>query len=160
MDASLEARVARLEAVEAIRASKMRYARWCDAGFPPDDLPTLFTPDCTWDGGEVFGRHEGFDALRAFFAGASSSVAWALHYIVSGAVELGDDLRSATSTWYLWQPMTLDGCAVWHMGRYLDRHVLTDDGWRIASLDLTVEALTHVERGWVEERYLTRAQPA
>ena len=156
MSDSLETRVARLEAVEAIRNLKMRYARFCDAGFPPDALPGLFTDDCSWDGGAVFGRHVGLDALREFFAGARDSVAWALHYIVSGAVELDDGLTTATSTWYLWQPMTLDGAAVWHMGRYLDHHVNTDAGWRISALDLTVEALTHVDRGWVNERYLTR----
>jgi hypothetical protein len=160
MVTTLFERVARLEAVEEIRALKMKYARWCDAGFPAEELPAIFTDDCVWDGGEVFGRHAGMDALEAFFAGARSSVSWALHYIVSGAVEVADDHRTATSTWYLWQPMTLDGCAVWHMGRYLDHHEVTDAGWRISSVELTVEALTHVDRGWVAERYLARPQPA
>ena len=157
MTDSLETRVARLEAVDAIKALKMRYARFCDAGFPADELPSLFADDCSWDGGDVFGRHVGLAELETFFAGARDSVGWALHYIVSGAVELGDDLRTATSTWYLWQPMTLDGAAVWHMGRYVDCHVNTEAGWRISSLHLTVEALTHIDRGWVDERYLTRA---
>lgn len=156
MTTSLDERVARLEAIEAVRSLKMSYARWCDAGFPAEQLGSIFTEDCVWDGGAVFGRHVGFDELQAFFAGARSSVAWALHYIVSGAVEVADDLDTAKSTWYLWQPMTLDGCAVWNMGRYLDAHVRTGDGWRISSVDLTVEALTHVDRGWVAERFLTR----
>lgn len=153
--ASLEARVARLEAVEGVRALKMAYVRWCDAGFPLDRIDEIFTPTAVWDGGELFGRHAGHAELRTHFADVAARLEWSLHYIVSGDIEVADDLLSARSTWYLCQPLTINGTAAWHLGRYREQHELTPVGWRTSDLVLTVDAFTPFDRGWVAERFMT-----
>lgn len=152
----LDHRISRLEAKDAIRGLKMSYVRWCDARHPPRGFDALFTQDCVWDGGEVFGRHAGKAAMLRMFEAAVSDISWTLHYVVSGEITVADDLTTAESTWYLWQPLTLQGEPVWNMGRYCDRHVRTADGWLISDLVLTVDTLTHVHRGWVDEPFMSR----
>ncbi|WP_326837572.1 nuclear transport factor 2 family protein [Amycolatopsis rhabdoformis] len=150
---SVEERLAHLEAADQIRALKMTYARLCDAGYPTAELRQLFTPDAVWDGGRAFGRHEGWPEIEEFFAGADTRVDWALHYTVAGDVRVAEDGRSATGTWYLWQPMTLDGSPVWLMGRYQDDYVRSADAWRHAHVRLDVQAVTPIDKGWVAERF-------
>jgi hypothetical protein len=65
----LESRLARLEDREQLRELKHRYPALCDADYYADGLAELFTPDAVWDGGAM-GRHEGREAIRAFFAGS------------------------------------------------------------------------------------------
>lgn len=149
----LETRIARLEAKDDIRALKMRYARWCDRGWPPGDIDDVFVADGSWDGGDLFGRYVGKDEMLQAFGEFAKAVTWSLHYIGSGDITLADDLRSAESTWYIWQPLTMNGRALWHIGHYRDQHVQTPDGWRIKELVLHVEAFTPIERGWIEERF-------
>ena len=154
MQHDLESRVARLEAIHEIRSLKMRYVRWCGAGYEVGAVGQLFTDTSVWDGGETFGRYEGGAAIREFFTRTGGRVDWTLHYIVSGDISVGDDLRTAQASWYLWQPMTLEGEPVWHMATYDDDYVLTDGGWRFDTLKLTVHAVTNIHKGWVDERFI------
>ena len=108
MTESLDARVARLEAVEEIRVLKARYADVCDTGYDPDRMLPFFTQDAVWDGGERFGRYEGIDAIYGFFRDVSSQITWALHYMIAPVIEVSDD-GTATGSWYLWQPCTVVG---------------------------------------------------
>ncbi|MCZ2811937.1 nuclear transport factor 2 family protein [Modestobacter sp. VKM Ac-2979] len=93
--------------------------------------------------------------MEEFFSRAPDRVAWAMHYTVAGNVHVAPDAQSATGTgtWYLWQPMTLDGVAVWLMGRYDDHYVRSGEDWRYTSLTLDVQAVTPIDRGWVAERF-------
>ena len=153
----LEHRLARLEAIEAIRQLKARYADVCDTGYDPDRMEPLFTRDAVWDGGERFGRYEGIDAIRGFFAGVSSQITWALHYMIAPIVEVEPDGRTATGSWYLWQPCTVVGTdgpqAVWLTGRYADRYRLDDGGWRFSEVRLDVQTVTPFEDGWVRRPF-------
>ena len=152
---TLEERLERLEAAEQIRALKMRYAQLCDAGYPTDQLEQLFIADAVWDGGDAFGHHEGWPAIRAFFDGASTQITWAMHYTVAGDIHVADDGRSARATWYLWQPMTFDDTAVWLIARYADSYVVDAGEWKFSKIALDVQALTPIDRGWVTERFAT-----
>ncbi len=84
-----------------------RYAELCDAAYDPDGLAALFTEDATWssrtrDGSVDFGRYEGREAIRAFFAGASRDLGpMTLHYLLAPRVELAEDGESATGVCYL-----------------------------------------------------------
>ncbi len=100
--------VAKLQAAEDIRHLKARYARVCDTGYTPSEMIPLFTKDAVWDGGR-FGRHEGIDAITAFFDGVSKQITWALHYMIAPTIEVSDDLVSASGTWYLLEPCTMAG---------------------------------------------------
>jgi hypothetical protein len=152
MGNSVEDRLARLEAKEDVRALKMRYARLCDAGYPAKELGELFVEDAVWDSGDVFGVYRGRKAIEEFFAATRARVPWALHYTVAGDIHLAPDARSATGSWFLWQPLTFESRALWLMATYADEYVLTDEGWRYANLRLDVQALTPVDSTWVEQQ--------
>ena len=76
---SLEERVAQLEAIEAIRRLKARYAHAADAKYtddhvrrPQDEIDRIarsqadcFTEDAVWDGGPQWGRSEGRETIYA-----------------------------------------------------------------------------------------------
>ena len=147
-DGSLAARLTRLEDVEAIRALKMRYARYADAGYDADGIASLFMDDGVWDGGAVFGRAEGVDAIREFFAGAPGRIPWSLHYVLAPEIEVADDGRSATGSWYLWQPCIRRSSSgaerpAWLVGTYADRYVKVDGQWRFQHLSVDARWLDH-----------------
>ena len=50
MTDSLEARVQRLEDIEAIRQLKAEYCDICDDSHNPDRIVTIFTEDGVWEG--------------------------------------------------------------------------------------------------------------
>ena len=159
MEQTIEHRLARLEAIEAVRALKMKYARLCDARYPAVELSDLFVEDGVWDGGEKWGRHVGRASIRRFFEAAPSVALWAMHYTVSGDINVSDDLTTATALWYLWQPMTMpvDGqeTAVFLIADYVDEYVKDPKrGWLYTSLKLNVQALSPVDQGWVKRRLL------
>jgi SnoaL-like domain len=114
----------------------------------------VFTEDAVWDGGERFGVYEGFDAVYAFFAGVSGQITWALHYMVAPVVQVADDLESATATWYLLEPCTLDGQAVWLMGNYRDEYRREDGRWKISRLEIRFQTVTPHEEGWARRPFV------
>src|SRR5579864_7049649 len=95
-------RLDRLESEREIHALVHRYAELCDAAYDPDGLADLFTDEATWssrtrDGSVDFGRYEGREAIRAFFAGASRDLGpMTLHYLLEPRIELAGDGLSAT----------------------------------------------------------------
>lgn len=104
---TIEQRLDRIESEREIRALVHRYAELCDAAYDPDGLADLFTEDATWwsrtrDGSVDFGRYEGREAIRAFFAGASNDLGpMTLHYLLAPRIELAEDGLSATGVCYL-----------------------------------------------------------
>jgi SnoaL-like domain len=146
-------RLAKLEAVEDIRRLKARYAAVCDSGYLPERMAPLFTDDAVWDGGERFGRYEGIDEIRGFFAGVSSQITWALHYMVAPVIDVAEDVVTASGSWYLWQPCTVvteDGeQAVWLTGTYADRYRNDGTAWKFAEVVLDCQTISPIEEGWV-----------
>ena len=158
MTNELEHRIAKLQAAEEIRHLKARYADVCDTGYDPERMVPFFTRDAVWDGGERFGRHEGIDAIYGFFAGVSSQIVWALHYMIAPIIEVADDLQTASGSWYLWQPCTVVGeqgpQAVWLTGRYADRYQHEADGWKFSEVRLDCQTVSPFEEGWVRRPFL------
>jgi SnoaL-like domain len=104
---TIDDRLGRLESESEIRALVHRYSELCDAAYDPDGLADLFTDDATWssrtrDGSVDFGHYEGREAIRAFFAGASTDLGpMTLHYLLAPRIQLADDGVSATGVCYL-----------------------------------------------------------
>lgn len=135
------ARLTRLEDLQQIRDLKMRYARYADDGYDADGLASLFAPDAVWDGGALFGRAEGTEALRAHFATAPAVITWALHYILAPELSLDPDGVHASGTWYLWQPCTRrrrsgEEVQAWLCGTYQDTYVKQDGAWRFQTVQI------------------------
>lgn len=149
--ASLEERVQRLEDIEAIRRLKIRYAQYCDANYDADGIAALFTEDGVWDGGD-FGVYNGREAIRAFFAGISKQITFALHYMIGHQIDIDPSGNEATGSWYLLEPATLNGRAVWIAATYNDRYRKVDGRWLYSHLKLNVAFVTPYESGWVKER--------
>jgi hypothetical protein len=141
----LEARLLRVEAEAAIVRLKARYSRFSDDGYDADGIAGLFVPDGVWDGGELFGRAEGVQAIRAHFAQAAARIPWALHFILNPIIDVHPDGRSATGSWYLWQPCvrqrSFGPVQSWLAGTYDDTYELTADGWRFRSVRVSARWL-------------------
>ncbi len=154
MSTELTDRIARLEAVEAIRDLKIRYARACDPYPHGDQIAAMFTEDGVFDCGELFGVHRGRAAIREHFSRGSSVLKWTLHVIGSPLITVARDRRSASGSWYLWQPLTTweaDGSAQarWLCGEYEDTYECDEGGtWRFSSVRLEVGVYATYEDGW------------
>ena len=152
MDADATARLERLEAIEAIRDLKARYADVCDTGYDPVRMRPFFTDDAVWDGGPRFGRYEGIEAVGGFFAGVSSQNTWALHYMVAPIIDVAPDGRTATGSWYLLEPCTIatdEGPrAMVITGRYADRYRREPDGWKFSEVVLDCQTISPLDEGW------------
>jgi hypothetical protein len=112
---AIEARVAKLEARDAIRALKARYAALADAKYTsdyrrqPDDVmrdiarqqAACFTEHAVWVGGAGFGEDlGGRERLASWFG--RSPWRFAMHYYVSETLNVSEANR-ASGTWRLWQ---------------------------------------------------------
>jgi hypothetical protein len=150
-DMEAELRLRRIESVEEIRCLKARYCDLCDDGYDADSLVGLFTPDGTWDGGDL-GRFEGQRALHGFFSNMPRTMSFALHHITNSAVRVSEDCRSAQATWYLLQTATLqrDNRAVLLAGRYQDNLVYDDGQWRFRRMTIRTRFFTPLHEGWAQ----------
>ena len=154
MSGDLAQRIAKLEAAEEIKKLKSRYAQACDDNYNPETMRSIFTKDAVWNGGDAFGLHEGQDAICQFFTEVSSSITWALHYMMAPEIEVADDARTATGAWYIWMPFTTvtgDGPqAAWVGGLYSDEYRLEPEGWRISNLEVDLQIISPYEDGWAK----------
>ena len=154
----LATRVARLEAIEEIRALKLKYARYCDAGYPPEELAALFTEDAVWDGDEAhFGVHRGRDAIRQFFAEISATFIFAMHYTLGGVIDVSTDLQSASGAWYLWEPCTIvqedaPHC-MWVMGNYAEDYRKASGQWRFSTMTVRFSSISRADEGWAQRQF-------
>lgn len=145
-----EQRLARLEAIEEIRALDARYCRALDDG-DWDTLVSLFTDD-----GEFVGlRHvRGPVGLRRFFAGlAREGLTSFWHHVSNLEVELDDDTvdgepAAARVHSLLWQPCVRDGVPHVAAGRYDDRVVRLDGGWRYRRKRVSFDYFAPLADGW------------
>lgn len=148
---SLEQRIARLEAIEEIRALDARYCRALDEG-DWDTLVSLFTDD-----GEFVGlsRATGHTALRRFFAGlaaAGLSAFW--HHVTNLEITLDrDDPDRARASSLLWQPCVQDGVAHIAAGRYDDTLERVNGRWRYQSKRVSFDYFVPLSDGWDHGRF-------
>jgi hypothetical protein len=139
MTDTLEARIDRLESIEAIKTLKHTYMQFCDLGYPPNKLGPLFTGDGVWTSA-AFGHHAGRKAIEEFFGGVSAQIVFAAHLAMNFIVDVDDD--RATGKWRLLMPCTMleDGKAVsrWILGDYVEEYVRLDGVWLFAKIDFLV----------------------
>lgn len=156
--AALRARVEALEAAEAIRRLKARYAELVDARYARDGplpreqlaplaerIAALFTEDAVWDAGGRLGVCRGRDAIRARMA--EPTLLFSRHYFVNPGIEV--DGARARARWELLAPCTLrDGRPAWMAGAEDDEYTRVDGRWLHSSMKLTVHFLAPHADGW------------
>lgn len=151
----LAQRIARLEAIEAIKQLKAQYAKVCDDGYKPDGMLPLFTEDAVWeDTSGAFGRFVGREAICEFFRGVSEPISWALHYMIAPRIVVDDDLQRASGDWYIFMPATIDGEPIWLMGTYRERYRSEGGTWKFCHLVANIQAITPFAGGWVETPFI------
>lgn len=145
-----------LEDIEAIKCLKARYCAFCDDGYDPDGIASLFVEDGVWDGGEVFGKCEGQAAIKKFFTGAPKQLPFALHYVMNPIIEV--DGETATGTWYLFQACTFatNNQAVWGAAKYNEAYVKVNGEWKFRRLTVTSRFWTPYEKGWAKQPFVNR----
>lgn len=160
MNALLEQRVARLEAIDAIRRLKAQYAALADQKYTrcyalqPDPVmhdvarqqAECFTEDAVWQGGDGFGSDlVGRAAIEQWFRRSPWRVA--LHYYTGERIDVIDADR-AEATWRLWQIALRDdsGRGVLLAAITAEQYARGSDGaWRISHM--CFEQLHMVETG-------------
>lgn len=115
---SLAARLQRLEAEHAVRATLTRYMALCDVPCHPDyqhgaqsGIADLFTPDAIWEGvgrraADTFGRHHGAAAIATFvqsYLAPSPHFSRNLHFLASEHIAVAMDGQSARGQWLMLQ---------------------------------------------------------
>ena len=155
----LAARVQRLEDIEAIKLLVVRYAQGADRGNDTDIMIPLFADDGVWDGGERFGVYTGKEAIRQFLSESGSFIGWTLHYMVSPAVEVDPNGKTAKAFWYLWETATMpnqetgEDDAFWIGGTYESELTKQHDGaWKFARVALTLKLLSPYKEGWAKKQ--------
>ncbi|MEM7541622.1 MAG: nuclear transport factor 2 family protein [Pseudomonadota bacterium] len=135
--AELEARITRIEDVEAIKKLKARYCEICDDMHNPDRINSLFAEDGIWESPE-FGKAEGHAAIRELFAGFKAMFSFSQHNISNPIIDVDGD--RATAIWYIAGPWTKteDGKAIWMQARYDDDYVKTNGEWQYQHLRVKV----------------------
>jgi len=155
---ALEARLARVEAVQEIQRLKARYGALVDARYDRDgprpraqleplagQIAELFTADAVWDGGAGLGICRGRAAIRERFLEPTLRFSW--HYFVKPQIEVAGD--RARGTWDLLAPCTTrDGVASWMAGVEDDEYARVDGRWLHSAMKLRVVLFAPHERGW------------
>ena len=112
------------------------YSRCIDFG-GWDELPELFTDDCTLDFGKLMGKHEGKDAVRGFASMLKGAGLTMRHY-VTNCIITGTGEEAEATTYVLAFTGQL-GSLTPTTGRYEDVLRKQDGRWRL-----------HVRRGVIE----------
>lgn len=156
MTDSLEARIARLEAVESIRDLVARYALAADRKNDPAMLGPLFHDNATWEA-TGFDLLAGPDNIAAGLAEiARTKIRWTLHYMVAPFVEFDEGGHSARCRWYLWELASMhsaDGADkdTWLGGFYDTTVTLVDGDWRFSTVFLHLLLQGEVHPPWAQK---------
>jgi len=152
----LEERVARLEAVEALKRLKARYCAYCDNNYDPEGLASLFTQKGVWDG-DTFGRYVGRDEIKSFFQRTSGNIIFAAHLVLNPIIEI-KDADHAIGKWRLIMPATVQENgqkeARWLIAAYDECYVRVDGAWFFELLKLHVNFYEPHAIGWAHSAVL------
>lgn len=150
MSGSLDA-VRELLDIEAVKQLKARYCAYCDDGYNPEGIASLFTQDGSWDGGD-FGLHQGRDAIKSFFRSVSSVVTFAVHHVCNPIIEI--DGESGRGDWLLWQALIMqpNDQPFWLSASYADAYRKVDGKWLFEKVTLRTKFFTPYAEGFGKTR--------
>ncbi len=137
MDPTLEARITRLEDIEAIKQLKVRYSHVCDDDHNPDTITELFAEDGIWESPD-FGVAKGHAEIRALFQRFRETFNFSQHNMSNPIIEVDGD--RATGIWYIQGPWTetAGDKEIWMSARYDDDYVKIDGEWKYQHLRAVV----------------------
>lgn len=152
MSEELLRRVAKLEAIEAIKRLKFQYCAYCDDQYDPDGIAGLFTEDGIWDG-EIFGRHVGRAAIREHFKRDAADIIFAAHLAMNPLIEI-DGPDKARGKWRLIMPATVvhdkQKEARWLLCAYDEEYRYVGGKWLFKYLKCHINFYSPHRTAWAE----------
>jgi ketosteroid isomerase-like protein len=151
MDNDLEARIKRLEDIEAIKQEKSRYVYCLDVR-DWDGVLEHFTDDAIVDFGEL-GHHEGREEMVKYFKeDFPPLISFTLHMTQDPIIEVSGD--TARGRWYMHESLTFAATnrASWGAARYDDELVRVNGKWKVRRCNITIFYLSPFDEGWVKNR--------
>ncbi|GGG29926.1 hypothetical protein GCM10007304_49680 [Rhodococcoides trifolii] len=149
-----------LEDVREIEQLKYRYAGFCDDGYDPDGIASLFVEDGRWVVDGEGGSMTGHDEIKDHFRALSDKIPWALHYVIAPRVTLSEDGLSAVGEFYLLCLCTIERAqdssthdAVILTINYTDQFVKRDGSWFFQELLGKTHQVSDWNKGWVEQPF-------
>ncbi|HEY4269112.1 MAG TPA: nuclear transport factor 2 family protein [Galbitalea sp.] len=134
-DASLEARVARIEARHEIQRVLNLYAYAYDAG-DIERMMTIYSADCVLvNGGGTF---EGLDAIRSNYEQAILERGLAFHHLSDPEIAIDDEIESAWATGYLHNLAVRDGNPGGTMASCVFHLRSIDGAWKVVECRIAV----------------------
>ena len=149
----VEARLRRLEDIEAIRQLKARYCSFADRGYDgagddDESFADLFTEDGVFEASA--GPLQGREAIRER---CKSFHPFSMHLVMNPEIAIDGD--TATASWSAVVPSTTaTDQALQIAGRYEEKLVRTDEGWRYAHVRFRPAFRTPYEDGWARTRFV------
>ena len=139
--AALEARITRLEDIEAIKKLKAIYCDICDDMHNPDRIGALFAADGIWESPD-FGKAVGPQAVRELFQNFQKMFSFSQHNIMNPIIDINGN--RATAQWYImgpWDQTEGDGRKTWMTLRYNDDYVKINGEWKYQHLRVVLRML-------------------
>jgi hypothetical protein len=142
MTDSLEARLSRLENIEAIRRLKFRQMSALDAG-DPVGVSEAYTVDALWEGGNE--RRDGRAVIREVMTRNMARTGWFFHVVDNPEIDVADDGLHATGKWKLLEWSLTEGKRYWMLCRFEDRYRKENGEWLIEYSHWSREVLAEVQ---------------
>ena len=156
-DQNLEARIQRLEDLEAIKQLKALYCEICDDGHDAERIVTIFTQDAVWEGKGI-GKATGHEEIGRLFKGFGQAMSFTQHMTMNPRISVEGD--EAQGTWYFFGPFTFRASdsqaaqAKWQAARYRETYQRVNGEWKIAHLRIEQPTMAvDYHKGWAESRY-------
>ena len=133
--------------LEAIKRLRSLYCYYADA-HDSEKWASLFTEDGVFET-DVFGTHEGRDAIRAL-----QHLPFAIHYVMNPIIDIDGD--QASGKWLLWEPCSFpeDNAhqPIWGAAKYEDDYLRVGSEWKFKRVKLMSLMWSPVEQGWEQQR--------
>jgi hypothetical protein len=141
----LEARLDRLERIEAAKVATVRYARACDAKDVTLLRDEVFTPDVVL---HVPGaEHRGATDVAAFFQAAfDAEPGTRRHFLTNSVAEVTDHGEVELDAYFLFFSADRESVLGW--GAYRDVIVVHDGRGRIREKTIVLDVHTTIDGGW------------
>jgi ketosteroid isomerase-like protein len=151
--AELEARITKIEDIEAIKQLKALYCEICDDDHNPDRIVTIFTKDGIWEGKGI-GVATGHAEIRKLFENFAKLMSFSQHMTMNPRIQVDGD--TATGTWYFFGPFAFrdNDQAKWQATRYHETYAKDDGEWKIKHLKIAGPGMSvDYATGWGKSRY-------
>ena len=137
-------RLARLEAIEAVRGVMATYFERCDALEDPEQLGALFTEDAVLRNPAVF---EGRTTIVEYYEKVFANLTFSRHHGMNQTITV-DGTDHATHRSYFLATLAKDGTSYIAFGSYNDTLQRADGVWRFQEKINEVVAFTPLDEGW------------